>query len=152
MKWPRDSWLGLMGMALGSIVFIISRSIEDWEFDVLGASFFPKFSAILMFFFGFMLFLTSVLESKSITEKQNLKKDSNTLIGNVFFIFVLIIYVSVLPFLGFMISTLILILIMFFLIVKNFTPKYLFQGILFSFLSISIIWYIFTKQFSVILP
>ncbi len=151
-KLSRDNWLGLTGMGGGIVLYLLARLIEDWEFDVLGASFVPKLSSVLMFIFGLLLFVTSLPERKTLTPVRKNPAARRQLLANLKFIAVLIIYVTVLPLAGFIPASIALLLVMYFYTVRRFDLPEILKGVSFSVVSILAVWLIFTKQFDLILP
>ena len=152
MKLPRDIWLGIGGMFAGVIFYFVARRIQDWQFDVLGASFFPKLASVLMVLFGLMLLVTSLPEIKNAPEKKSSKNSPNTLYINLIFISCLVFYLVLLPLIGFIYSSVALILIMYFLITRTFNLRELIKGASYAVLSVLFVWLIFTKEFELILP
>lgn len=152
MKLSRDAWLGLVGAAGGIVLYLMGRSIDDWAFDVLGASFFPKLAAVLMFVFGLMLFFTSLPEGKNSASTKPSSKPPQVLYINLLFIAILILYVAILPYAGFISSSICLILIMYFNTVRKFDFLEIAKGLSFAVLSVLLIWVVFTKEFELLLP
>lgn len=152
MKLPRDLCLGLAGMLGGTVLYLVARGIQDWPFDTLGASFFPKLASLLIGVFGLMLFITSLPEIKTPSPPKPSAGSSNTLNINLLFMACLICYVILLPVAGFIYASIALILIMYFTITKKFDLRELIKGISYATFSVLLVWLVFTKEFELILP
>jgi len=156
LKLTKDSVIGLIGMLVGSILFLSTQRIRDWHLDRLGTSFFPKVSAILIVLCSLMILLSSLKKNTLITasdRENSLSVKIELGFYSYVFIFIsLILYVIVLPILGFVISSTMLMLFIYLFIVKEISMQNLLSGLGFSVLSTFILWYLFTKQLYVILP
>jgi putative tricarboxylic transport membrane protein len=134
----------------GAIFYYITKSITDLSFDALGASFFPKIAALGLMLFGTILFITSTWG------KQDQKKETGYTFQEsmkiLCFLVFLFLYVLCLPTVGFLLATTLLMLIIFLILSDRWTLVHIGGALLFSILCTYVLWYVFTKQFDLILP
>jgi hypothetical protein len=151
MQLNKSSWVALGTVAGGGLaLYYMFNYIEDLQFDALGASFFPKVAAIGLVSFGAILFVTEVW-GKGVAKKDvgyNFKESMKILC----YLMSLFLYVFFLPMVGFLISTTLLMFIIFMVLNDHWRPINICGALIFSIICTGFLWYIFTRQFGLILP
>ncbi len=151
MTLNKDSAAGLGTLAGGVLILVyVHYSIADWSFDSLGASFFPKIAAYGLILFGAILFLTTARE-KAIPKKAS-GYTSKEFWKISIFLLSLFLYVAFLSSVGFVISTTILMLIIYLLLIDRMSVVGVSAAVFFAFIATYLLWLLFTKEFQLILP
>lgn len=153
MYLSEDEYIGIVGVLVGIVLILIALSIPDWRFaDIVGASFFPKISSISFFVFSFSLFINSWRHRRLNIRRLNIKEKGNNLFKKISFFVFFILYVIILPIVGFYISSTVFLLIVFLAIVNKLSFTNILNGLLFSVITVTIVGYIFTNVFLILLP
>lgn len=134
----------------GLVLYHVIHSIEDLPFDALGASFFPKVAAIGLVLFGAILFVTEGWGKK--VGKKDVGYNFKETMKIVFYLVSLFLYVFFLPVVGFLISTTLLMFIIFMILSDHWRPINIVAALIFSIICTYFLWYVFTRQFGLILP
>jgi len=151
MQLNKSSWVALGTVACGGLaLYYILNYIEDLPFDALGASFFPKLAASGLVIFGAILFVTSAWGGKS--EKTDAGYTFTEWMKIVLFLVSLFLYVFVLPLVGFLVSTTLLMFVIFLILTDRWKPFNIGGALVASILCTFFLWFVFTKQFDLILP
>jgi hypothetical protein len=151
MQLNKSSLVALGTVVGGGLIFYyIIQSVSDLPFDALGASFFPKVAAGGLVLFGAILFITSAWGKRGEKKEAgyNFKESMKILV----FLASLFLYVIFLPAVGFLISTTLLMLIIFMILTDHWKPINIGGALIFSILCTCFLWYVFTRQFDLILP
>lgn len=151
MRLNKSSVIGLATAFCGGLIlYYISRTITDLPFDALGASFFPKVAAVGMVLFGAILFITSAWGKRE--EKREKGYSGEESVKIFCFLVSLFLYVLFLPTVGFLILTTLLMLVIFLILTEHWSPINVGGAFIFSILCTFFLWYVFTRQFDLILP
>jgi len=148
-----NSIMGIIGVIIGSyIYFVPSKAIRNLNFDLLGASFFPKMASIIIIVSSFGLFFWSFFTFHESKAQKNIFKYNNEKKAFVFFI-ILFLYTYFLSKVGhFVLLTTIFIMLNYIILSKYRNTRNIILGIVFSFTSSCAVWLLFTKGFNQILP
>lgn len=94
---------GIVSIAVGGFFYFLTFSFPDIELDVLGAEFLPRLYSILLILFGLILLVQAVVKKDS-EEKDDEQKPSTYIYG-LSTIAIVLLYILILPYVGFYIST-----------------------------------------------
>lgn len=108
---------GLLSILVGSFFYYLTLDFPSIETDVLGAAFLPKLYSILLIIFGVILITKKLVKSN--TNPENQEGEFKGFYGLSSMVIVLI-YVLLLPYIGFYIATILVMLtLLYFLKVRK---------------------------------
>lgn len=149
MKKYADMITGIVGLAIGIAVLIMSIQIGIAEGQAIGADFLPKIVSVLMIILSGILTWDGFMKAKTY-EEQPLEYKKNYL-GVVILILAGILYAQLLKPVGFIITSLVFLFLSLCLISKKEETNYLKFAII-TVVTVLLIYFVFTKGFGIRLP
>jgi len=143
-----------LGIAIVGLILYLdaNNSIRDLGYDALGASFFPKLAAFFLIIFSLGLFISTLkktLVPNSKEEKNKITKNKKRI---AYFLVITILYIFILPKIGFIFSTIFFLMSSYILMNQNINFKNILIGIIFASFCSYLLWLIFAKTFGLLLP
>lgn len=158
----KDIFASAFFMLFSIVMYVASNSIIKLTVSKVGADFVPKLVAVTIFILSLIYLINSIkqqvlskkeLTSKPSTEEENITKEQKKIspLSVLSTVSLLFLYVALLPYIGFLITTSVYLFIqMFILAAKSERRIPLFAGI--SIVSSVLIYYIFKSVFYLMLP
>lgn len=109
---------GLLSILVGSFFYYLTLDFPSIETDVLGAAFLPKLYSILLIIFGVILITKKLVKSN--TNPENQEGEFKGFFYGLSSMVIVLIYVLLLPYIGFYIATILVMLtLLYFLKVRK---------------------------------
>lgn len=110
---------GLVALILGGLFYILTYGFPDIDTDILGPDFLPKLYSVFLVIFGLILIINAIIKKKR--ETAEMRSTNHSFLYGLASMLIVFIYILVLPYIGFYISTILVMLaLLYFLKVRNY--------------------------------